>query len=162
MPRLSWITFVFALVLAALPLRAEETAAAPDADKIAAARELLEVTGVTKQLDGMIASLSKGFAKGAKADESEAGKKMSAEFDSMMAKFLTYKDEMMQDFAELYAETFTAAEMKEVANFYRSGTGAKFITAMPVLMQKGSAIGLKYSQRMIEDMKAGGAAPANK
>lgn len=129
---------------------AAPAAGASDPERVAAARELMEVTGVTKQLDGMIAAVSKGFAKGAKADETEEGKKLSAEFDAMMQKFLGYKEEMLTDFAALYADTFTAAEMKEVSAFYRSGTGAKFIATMPELMQKGSAIGMKYSQKMME------------
>ena len=86
------------------------------------------------------------FAKGAEADNSDAGKKVAAEFAAAIEKFTSYKEELLNDFALLYAETFTAEEMKEVADFYRSGTGAKFITAMPVLMQKGSEIGMKYSQ----------------
>ncbi|MEQ1718093.1 MAG: DUF2059 domain-containing protein, partial [Hyphomicrobium sp.] len=108
--KVSWMAFALTLLLALAPVRAEEAKSAPDADKMAAARELMQVTGVTKQLDGMIAAMSKGFAKGAKADESEKGKQMAAEFDAMMAKFMTYKDEMLTDFAVLYAETFSAAE----------------------------------------------------
>ncbi len=149
------------VALSPVALRAQEqpAPAAQSADleeRMAAARELLEVTGVTKQLDGMIAAMSKGFAQGAKADDSEKGKKMSAEFDALMQKFLGYKEEMMADFAKLYADSFTAAEMKEVSQFYRSGTGAKFIASMPGLMEKGAQIGMKYSQKLQQD--AAGAA----
>lgn len=149
------------VALSPVALRAQEqpAPAAQSADleeRMAAARELLEVTGVTKQLDGMIAAMSKGFAQGAKADESEKGKKMSAEFDALMQRFLGYKEEMMADFARLYADSFTAAEMKEVSQFYRSGTGAKFIASMPGLMEKGAQIGMKYSQKLQQD--AAGAA----
>ncbi len=149
------------VAISPVPLRAQEQSApaAQSSDleeRMAAARELLEVTGVTKQLDGMIAAMSKGFAQGAKADESEKGKKMSAEFDALMQRFLGYKEEMMADFARLYADSFTAAEMKEVSQFYRSGTGAKFIASMPGLMEKGAQIGMKYSQKLQQD--AAGAA----
>ena len=139
---------------------AQDAAPAASADpvRIAAARDLLEVTGVTKQLDGMMEAIKKGFASGANAD-SDAGKKITAEFDASMAKFMSYKEDMINDFAALYAETCTAEEMKTVADFYRSGTGAKFISLTPELMQKGSAIGIKYSQKVIEGMKASGAAP---
>lgn len=140
---------------------AQDAAPATTADpvRIAAARDLLEVTGVTKQLDGMMDAIKKGFAKGANAENSTAGKQISEEFDQSMTKFMAYKEDMITDFAALYAETFTAEEMKTVADFYRSGTGAKFIAMTPELMQKGSVIGMKYSQKVIEGMKAGGAAP---
>ncbi len=114
----------------------------------------MAVTGVTKQMDGMIDAMVQGFQKGAKADTNAAGKALSGEFETMMKKFLSYKDEMLTDFAQLYAENFTAEEMKTVADFYRSGTGAKFIQMTPALMQKGAQIGMKYSERMMNDMKS--------
>ena len=136
----------------ATPIRAEETKPAADPARTAAARDLMEVTGVTRQLDGMMDAMSKGFAKGANADGSDKGKKMSQEFEAFMKKFLGFKEEMMTDFAVLYAVTFTAEEMKQVADFYRSGTGAKFIQLTPVLMQKGAVIGMKYSERIAKEM----------
>lgn len=149
-------TCIFAIaacfVFFVTPLTAGEAQPAQDAERTSAAREMMEVTGVTKSLDGIIAAMSQGFAQGAKADDSAAGKQMSEEFDAAMKKFLTYKEEMLNDFAALYAETFTAAEMKEVTAFYKSGTGAKFIASMPALMEKGSQIGIKYSQKMIDEM----------
>lgn len=142
--------FFFALS----PVLAQDGAPGQDAERLAAAREMMEVTGVTKQLDGMIAAMTQGFSKGANADNNPQGKQMSAEFESLMQKFLGYKADMLKDFEVLYAETFTAAEMKEVSAFYRSGTGAKFITMMPALMQKGSEIGMKYSQKMMQEIGA--------
>ncbi len=59
---------------------------------IAAARDLMEVTGVAKQMEGMISAMSQGFAKGAGADGSEKGKQAAAEFDAAMKKFMSYKD----------------------------------------------------------------------
>jgi uncharacterized protein len=138
---------------------AEDAKPVADPARISAARDLMEVTGVTKQLDGMMDAMKQGFAKGAKADSSEAGKKMSEGFENAMGKFKGYQEDMLKDFAALYAETFTAEEMKTVADFYRSGTGAKFISLTPSLMQKGSAIGMKYSQKVMEDLKAGQVAP---
>ena len=144
------------LLILATSIRAEETKPAVDPARIAAARDLMEVTGVTKQLEGMMDAMKQGFAQGAKAESSEAGRKMSEGFDSAIAKFMSYKDDMISDFATLYAENFTADEMKTVADFYRSGTGAKFIALTPELMQKGSVIGMKYSQKVMDDLKATG------
>jgi hypothetical protein len=44
--------------------------------------------------------------------------------------------------------------MKTVADFYRSGAGAKFIAKTPELMQKGATIGMKYSTKIADEMKA--------
>jgi hypothetical protein len=138
----------------ASPLSAEDAAPPVDPARIAAARDLLEVTGVTKQMDGMVEAMSRGFAKGANAETSEAGKKLSDQFDASMKKLLEYKDQMISDFATLYAQTFTAEEMKTVADFYRSGAGAKFIAVTPELMQKGAAIGMNYSEKIAKEMQS--------
>jgi uncharacterized protein len=148
-------TLIFACVLAVFvaPLRAEDAKPAPDPARIAAARDLMEVTGVIKNLDSMMDAMKQSFAKGAKADTSETGKKLTDEFEAGLKRLLSYKEDMITDFAALYAETFTAEEMKTVADFYRSGTGAKFIELTPGLMQKGAAIGMKYSERIMNEMK---------
>lgn len=142
-------------------LAEDSPATAPDPARVAAARDLLEVTGVTKQMDGMVDAMSRGFAKGANADTTEEGKKLSAQFDSGMKKLLEYKDQMINDFANLYAETFTAEEMKAVTDFYRSGPGAKFIAMTPELMKKGAEIGMKYSSKIADEMKANQVSPTD-
>ena len=152
------LIFSVVLVVFGTPLRAEDAKPVPDPARIAAARDLMEVTGVIKNLDSMMDAMKQGFAKGAKADTSENGKKLTDEFESGIKKLLSYKQDMVTDFAALYAETFTAEEMKAVADFYRSGTGAKFIELTPALMQKGAIIGMKYSERIMNEIKP--AAPA--
>ncbi|MGL4397168.1 MAG: DUF2059 domain-containing protein [Hyphomicrobium sp.] len=142
------LAMALALCSSAIRLAAEDAPAvppAPDAASLAAARDLMDVTGVTKQMDGMVDVMVQGFSKG--AGDQQAGAAMTKEFKQHMEKFMSYKQDMLTDIAALYAETFTAAEMKEVADFYRSGTGAKFIAQIPTLMQKGSQIGIKYSQK---------------
>jgi hypothetical protein len=138
---------------------ADDAPAPPDPARVAAARDLLEVTGVTKQMNGMVQAMSRGFAKGANANSSEAGKKLSDQFDASMKKLLEYQDQMITDFANLYAETFTAEEMKTVADFYRSGPGAKFVTMTPELMKKGAEIGMKYSAKIADQMRAADTPP---
>jgi hypothetical protein len=128
-----------------------QQAAAPDPVRIAAAKDLMDVTGVNKQLDGMIAAMGQGFRKGA-ADAADAATAEAAgkEFDSHMARLMSYRQAMMEDFAALYAEKFTAEELKAVADFYRSPTGVKFIQTMPELIQSGAMIGMKYSQKAMQ------------
>jgi hypothetical protein len=161
MGQLLRIIALFLVCLSGAALADDSPATPPDPARVAAARDLLEVTGVTKQMDGMVEAMSRGFARGANADTSEAGKKLSDQFDTSMKKLLEYKDQMITDFADLYAETFTAEEMKAVADFYRSGAGAKFISKTPDLMKKGAEIGMKYSAKIAEEMKAGQTPPAD-
>jgi uncharacterized protein len=135
---------------------AAQKAPPADAATLAAARDLLEATGSAKAMDGMIEQMSKGFTQGAaQAGAGPEAEAAAAGFKASMAKFATYKTEMLNDMAALYATKFTAAEMKAVADFYRAGPGAKFIQKQPELMQEGGQIGMKYSQKIMEEMKQG-------
>lgn len=148
MLKLSWLKALACLVfLLGSPALAEDApAAAADPVRIAAAKELMEATGMTKQMDGMIAVMSDGFRKGARGGGA-AGDKLSDEFDKNMQRLMSYREAMMEEFAVIYAQRFTAEELKAVTDFYRSPVGQKFIQASPELMQAGAAIGLKYSQK---------------
>lgn len=147
-----------AMCLGAYAVAAEETAKpAPDPAALAAARELMEVTGTSKQLDSMIDMMSKNFAKGVENDKSKEAGQVKSAVAAIADKFKAYREEMLNDFAQLYADMFTAAELKEITNFYRSGVGAKYVSNLPNLMQKGSQIGIKYSQRVLQDFGISGA-----
>jgi len=141
-----------ALMLACVASAAAEDAAKVDPARIAAAKELMEVTGVTKQMDGMVAAMGEGFRKG--ANDARGGPnadKLSDAFDSQMKRLMAHRDAMIDDIAVVYAQRFTVDELKAVIDFYRSPTGQKFIAEMPALMQAGAQIGMKYSQKVLED-----------
>jgi len=139
------------LLFAGASVAAAQQTPAPDPARIAAAKDLMEVTGVNKQLDGMIAAMAQDFRTGATdVAGAAAAEAAGKEFDSHMARLMTYREAMLNDFAALYAEKFTAEELKSVADFYRSPTGAKFIQVMPELIQAGAQIGMKYSQKALQ------------
>ncbi|MDX2264902.1 MAG: DUF2059 domain-containing protein [Hyphomicrobiales bacterium] len=125
-----------------------------DPARAAAARDLLTVTGVSRQIDGMIEAMLGGFKQGQGDADSPQARAAAKAFEGFMERFLGYKNEMIEDFVELYASRFTAEEMTALADFYRGGVGAKFITQMPELMQAGSQIGIKYGQRIMQEMQA--------
>lgn len=143
------------LLFIAQPLRAQDQPSA-DPARIAAAKQLMEVTGVMKQMDNMIAVMGDGFRKGARdAGGGRAVEAISSEFDSHMQRLMSYREAMLEEFALIYAQRFTAEELNAVTDFYRSPTGKKFIAAMPDLMRAGAQIGMKYSQKALQ-------APADK
>lgn len=133
-----------------------EEAVSVDPARVAAAKELMEATGMTKQMDGMIAVMGEGFRKGAKSvGGGAAADKLGDEFDGHMQRLMSYREAMLDEFAVVYAQRFTAEELKAVTDFYKSPTGQKFITASPELMQAGALIGMKYSQKALQAPAAG-------
>ena len=146
------IFFVALFAFAAMAEQPAAPASAPDPARVAAAKDMMEATGVMKQMDGMVAAMAQGFRKGA-ADTAGAAKAEAAgqEFDRYMKRLMSYREQMVDDFAVLYAERFTADELKSIGDFYRSPTVSKFIVAMPELIQAGAQIGIKYSRKALED-----------
>jgi uncharacterized protein len=126
-------------------------AAPADPASIAAALELMDVTGASKSFDNITSMMRQHVSAGA-ADA--AGTDKMKTFDDMMAKFATYKPDMLKETAAVYAQKFSAAELKTISEFYKSGPGAKFITAMPDLMKDGGAIGQKYAMKMMQEFRA--------
>jgi hypothetical protein len=53
---------------------------------------------------------------------------------------------MKEMMVELYAKTFTTAEINELNEFYRSPVGQKFLEKAPELMKLGAEIGMKEAQ----------------
>lgn len=134
---------------------AEETAT-PDPARIAAAKELMAVTGMTKQMDGMIAVMGQGFRKGAREKGGAAvADELGNAFDKHMQNMMSYRDQMLEEFAAIYAQRFTVDELNAVIEFYKSPTGQKFIAATPELMQAGAQIDIKYSQKALQGPAAG-------
>ncbi len=132
---------------------AQEMTPTVDPGRIAAARDLMDVIGVTKQMDLSMETMKSAVLQGAKAATNAQKEQFAAEFDKSAANLKAYREDMITDFAVLYAETFTAEEMKAVADFYRSGAGAKFIELSPELMQKGAAIGMRYGTKVMDEMR---------
>lgn len=150
--RMALSATAFFLVLA-VPAAAQENP--KDPERIAAAKELIEVTGARKQIELMLDMMNQSVGAGAReSGGGAAGARAEKEFAAFSAKFKTYRDQMVDEFAGLYAERFTASELKEISAFYRSGAGAKFISAMPELMQQGAQIGQKYGLMAVRELKA--------
>lgn len=86
---------------------------------------------------------------------------------TFFARYMSWA-ELKDDYAALYAEAFTEAELRELTAFYRSPLGQKVATTTPQLMARAASLGekavqahLPELQRMImERMQQNGTTPA--
>lgn len=60
-------------------------------------------------------------------------------------KYMTW-DAVAPALIDLYTETFTESELKELIAFYKTPTGQKTLTELPGLMQKGAALGVEIGK----------------
>jgi len=74
---------------------------------------------------------------------------------TMQQFFATYMsgDSLRDEFAKLYVESYTEAELKEITAFYLTKTGQKSLAVTPDLMAKGSMIGQQRVQQNLPELR---------
>jgi uncharacterized protein len=124
-----------------------------DPERLAAARELLEVTGATKGAEIMMNAMSKSLLQLFSNANPGKEKEVSIAFDLLLKRMLGRAHEMLELTAPLYAERFSTAELKEAIAFYKSPTGAKFIATQPQILEQSIAIGQSWGRQIGEEFR---------
>jgi hypothetical protein len=129
-----------------------ETAAAK-AERLAAAREVLEVTGSAKKLDAVIASLADQLREMLILKKPEHTTAITEVAAGVRDKFLPRRAELVDAIAAVYAERLTLAEMQEVVRFYKSPAGVRFASILPELTKEAWQTGQLWSANIGRDMQ---------
>ena len=81
---------------------------------------------------------------------------MLATYKNVMMNFLekhmSYAS-LKDDLVSLYASNFTASELKDLNDFYKTPTGQKTIQVLPQLMQQGAQLGMNRVQQNIGELQ---------
>ena len=141
-----------------------------DAASTAAARELFEamnfrtlMTGVMQQMSQNIGLSMRAGAEAAiqnnpnttPEQKAAATAKMDAELPAVVATLQGVIndpgmiDEIITESVPLYARTYSADELKQIAAFYRTPIGAKMLATMPKLTAESMQIGQQIAARRI-------------
>ena len=143
-------TLIVALLMASgIAVNAQTTSTATPA-RIQAAAALLDASGLEKSLSGVYNTMIEGFSGQVPADKKPKFKQVMLAF---MNKYMSYAS-LKQDMAKLYAEEFTEAELKDIAKFYLTPAGQKLNAKLPVLTQKGMALGQAKVQAHMAELQA--------
>ena len=134
-------SLVAAALLAAAPVRqlAAQAAGAPNAAALQAAREVLEITNAK---DVMRATMQASFD--AQIEQMPAMAPFRPVMEEWADKYLSW-DVIAPRLAEVYAQTFTEQELRELIAFYRTPLGRKVAAETPELSRRGAVIGAKIA-----------------
>lgn len=72
---------------------------------------------------------------------------------TFLRKHMSYAS-LKPEFLRIYADAFTADELRELAAFYRTPLGVKTVSLMPQLMQQGSELGMRRVQENLPELQA--------
>jgi len=70
-----------------------------------------------------------------------------------LKKYMTW-DAMLPELTKMYTETFTEAELKQMAAFYSSPAGQKSLEKLPEMMQRTAMTGARLSQAHSDELRA--------
>src|SRR5258706_11704694 len=116
---------VAAALFALLALPAPGRAQAPDADRIAAAKELMQIAGVAKQFDEVMPYLTKQLAESFVAVAPDKAGEIREVFAQLAIKFVDRKGELIDQIAAVYAEKLALEDLTAIIGFYKSPAGVK-------------------------------------
>ncbi len=140
-------------VVGAGMLGAATYAQAPDRARIEAAKEMMRVSGATKQFDQavplMFDQLARTFTQMAPAK----GKEIREVFDQMIPRFMQRKGELIDQIAELYATEMTLEDLNAVIAFYRSPVGVRFADLQPKIMRDSMVLGQRWGERLGSELQ---------
>lgn len=112
---------------------------------VAAAKDLLRLLRVEDSVAPMVGQLSLLLTEQIQQwqppeDQAAEVEKTIAKVNEALAEEINWKN-LETDYVVLYTETFTEAELKEIARFFRGGAGAKYIASVPGIQQRTMNIG---------------------
>jgi hypothetical protein len=122
--------------------------AAPNAERVAAAKELMQIAGVAKQFDEVIPYMMRQLAQSFTAIAPDKATEIGEVLGQLTTKFVDRKGELIDEIAALYAERLTSEELAGLIAFYKSPIGMKFVAVQPEIMRQSIVAGQRWSARL--------------
>jgi uncharacterized protein len=148
------VTLIALAFLDANPAKAQTPPAPPpSAETLTAARELIQVTNATEQFKAVLPVLFQNLKAAVVQNRPEVEKQYDAMIPVFNQKAAQRLDELANAMATIYARTFTADELHDIAAFYRSPTGQKFIARQQSIVQQSMALGQQFGREVANDVQ---------
>ena len=129
-------------------------AQAPDAARLAAARDLMVVAGVAKQFDEVMPVLAQRLSEAFVAAAPDQADEIRGVFGQIAVKFVDRKGELIDQIAALYAEKLTVEELVAIVAFYKSPIGAKFVALQPAMARQAMTLGQRWGAQIGREIEA--------
>jgi hypothetical protein len=139
---------VAAALLALVALPAPVRAQAPDADRLAAAKDLMQIAGVAKQFDEVMPYLTRQLAEGFVAVAPDKAGEIRDVFAQLAVKFVDRKGELIEQIAAVYAEKLALEDLTAIIGFYKSAAGLKFIAVQPDITRQSMVLGQRWGTQL--------------
>jgi hypothetical protein len=126
------VATTFALALLAVPALAQ-TSAPVTPSHLAVAREVAETSGMTRSFDAMTEPFLEQLQQ-MNVTRPEIKKDLDEVTAMLRPEIELQKEKMLDNVARVFAAQLTEPELKEIAAFYKSPVGMKYVNVQPGLL----------------------------
>ena len=151
----SAIAAVFVAVFFTIsPLQAQtQPTLPPPAENLAAARELIQVMRATDQFKALLPTILQALKPAFVQGRPEMEKDFDAILPAINDVAVHRVNELAEALAVIYASNFSVAEIHDIAAFYRSSTGQKFLAQQPVIARESLVAGQRWAQTLSSELR---------
>jgi hypothetical protein len=101
---------------------------APTASHLAAAKELVDLTGTAREFDPLVTGVIIQSASNYLQGNPTLAKDLNEIAEQLVTEYLPRKAELPNEVVRLYASRFTEKEIRDILAFYKSPLGQKMLT----------------------------------
>jgi hypothetical protein len=129
------------------------SAQSPSPEAMTAARSLVTTMKLSDQYRALLPGVLLGLRPTLTQDRPEIERDFDAMMPMMVEAFAPYYTTMVDNVATIYANNFTAAELREIEAFYRQPIGRKLLDKSQVLAQQSAQVGQDASRKAAEEIR---------
>jgi hypothetical protein len=138
----------------AAPAAPASTPAAPSAAALGYAATILNDVGMKPSLDRVVPAMLGQLQREVLATRPELKDPLDAALKTVLPEFVQSEQAVLDDAAKVLAGEMTEPELKDVAAFYESPLGKKFIAAQGVVANHVAGVAGPWRQRLSTDILA--------
>jgi len=136
------------------PLSAQTPSApSPPAENLAAARELVQVMKATDQFKAILPTIFQALKPAFVQGRPDREKDFDAILPAVSEVASRRVNELAEALAVVYARNFSVAELHDIAAFYRSSTGQRFVAQQQIVARESMVAGQQWAQTLSTELK---------
>lgn len=150
--RCRYVVVAAAILLAvATPPSAEAQATSPES--LAAAKELVSVMHMNEQATALLPIVLKNLRPTIVQGRAE----VALEYDALIPKFTQAFQARVAEFSDaiaiVYAKNFSADDLRNMTEFYKTPTGQRVLQKLPSVTQESGIAGQRFGQALGEEIR---------
>jgi len=126
----------------------------PSPEAMTAARSLVATLGLSDQYKALLPVILLGLKPVLTQDRPEMERAFDAALPKMAEAYAPYYDAMVDAAATVYANNFTADELREIEAFYSRPAGKKLLEKSQAIAQQNAQVGQETGHKASEALRA--------